>query len=35
MKNSSNTLPDLAYLNLDRAKAILFQLSPAELIEAA
>ena len=35
MKNSSNTLPDLAYLNLDRAKAILFQLSPAELVEAA
>src|SRR5437588_9909482 len=35
MKNSSNTLPDLAYLNLDRARTILFQLSPAELVEAA
>ena len=35
MKNLTNRLPDLAYLNLDRAKNLLFQLSPAQLVEAA
>ncbi|HTD98412.1 MAG TPA: phosphoenolpyruvate carboxykinase (ATP) [Mucilaginibacter sp.] len=35
MKNFSNKLPDLGYLNLDRAKDLFFQLSPAQLVEAA
>ncbi len=35
MKNSSKRLPDLGYLNLDRAKAIFYQLSPAQLVESA
>jgi phosphoenolpyruvate carboxykinase (ATP) len=35
MKNFTNRLPDLAYLKLDRAKATFFQLSPAQLVEAA
>jgi phosphoenolpyruvate carboxykinase (ATP) len=35
MKNSNNRLPDLSYLNLDRAKTILYQLTPAQLVEAA
>lgn len=35
MKNFTNRLPDLAYLRLDRAKATFFQLSPAQLVEAA
>src|ERR1700748_445181 len=35
MKNLTNSLPDLGYLNLDRAKDVFFQLSPAQLVEAA
>jgi phosphoenolpyruvate carboxykinase (ATP) len=35
MKNYSNKLPDLAYLNLDRVKTVLYQLSPAALVESA
>lgn len=35
MKNFINKLPDLAYLNLDRAENVFFQLSPAQLVEAA
>jgi len=35
MKNSTNRVPDLAYLNLDHAKTILYQLTPAQLVEAA
>ncbi|MGZ3945083.1 MAG: phosphoenolpyruvate carboxykinase (ATP), partial [Mucilaginibacter sp.] len=35
MKNFINGIPDLAYLNLDRAKEIFFQLPPAQLVEAA
>ncbi|MBS1504024.1 MAG: phosphoenolpyruvate carboxykinase (ATP), partial [Bacteroidetes bacterium] len=35
MKNLANRLPDLAYINLDRAKDVFFQLSPSQLIEAA
>ena len=35
MKNLTYRLPDLAYLNLDRAKTIFFQLSAAGLIEEA
>jgi phosphoenolpyruvate carboxykinase (ATP) len=35
MRNSNNKLPDLGYLNLDRAKAIFYQLTPAQLVEAA
>ncbi|MBS1525651.1 MAG: phosphoenolpyruvate carboxykinase (ATP) [Bacteroidetes bacterium] len=35
MKNLANRLPDLAYLNLDRAKDVFFQHSPSQLVEAA
>ncbi len=35
MKPSSKRLPGLEYLNLDRAKNIFYQLSPAQLVEAA
>jgi phosphoenolpyruvate carboxykinase (ATP) len=35
MKNHNNHLPGLGYLNLDRARSVFYQLSPAELIEAA
>jgi phosphoenolpyruvate carboxykinase (ATP) len=35
MKNLTSKLPDLGYLNLDRVQTILYQLSPAELVEAA
>lgn len=35
MKQSSKRLPGLEYLNLDRAKDIFYQLSPAQLVEAA
>jgi phosphoenolpyruvate carboxykinase (ATP) len=35
MKHSTNHVPDLSYLKLDRARNIYYQLSPAELIEAA
>jgi phosphoenolpyruvate carboxykinase (ATP) len=35
MRNTTNRLPDLGYLNLDRAKTILYQLTPAQLVEAA
>jgi phosphoenolpyruvate carboxykinase (ATP) len=35
MKPSSKRLPGLEYLNLDRAKDIFYQLSPAQLVEAA
>ena len=35
MKSTANKVPDLAYLNLDRAKTILYQLTPAQLVEAA
>ena len=35
MKSSSKRLPGLEYLNLDRAKDIFYQLSPAQLVEAA
>jgi phosphoenolpyruvate carboxykinase (ATP) len=35
MKNFSNKLPDLGYLNLDRAKTVFYQLTPAQLVEAA
>jgi phosphoenolpyruvate carboxykinase (ATP) len=35
MKNFINGIPDLAYLNLDRAKEVFFQLPPAQLVEAA
>jgi phosphoenolpyruvate carboxykinase (ATP) len=35
MKNSTNKVPDLAYLNLDHAKTIFYQLTPAQLVEAA
>ena len=35
MKNFSNKLPDLAYLNLDRTRTVLYQLTPAQLVEAA
>jgi phosphoenolpyruvate carboxykinase (ATP) len=35
MKSSNNKLPDLGYLNLHCAKAVLYQLTPAQLVEAA
>ncbi|MDB5025575.1 MAG: pckA [Mucilaginibacter sp.] len=35
MKSISKKLPDLGYLNLDRAKTVLYQLTPAQLVEAA
>lgn len=35
MRNASKNLPGLGYLNLDRANAIFYQLTPAELVEAA
>src|ERR1700757_2830031 len=35
MRNHTNHLPGLGYLNLDRAGDIFYQLSPAELVEAA
>src|SRR5471030_1650692 len=35
MINSTNQLPGLDYLNLDRAGRIFYQLSPAELVEEA
>jgi len=35
MRNSINGLPDLGYLNLDRAKDVFFQLTPAQLVEIA
>lgn len=35
MKDFSNKLPDLAYLGLGRARSLLYQLSPARLVEAA
>jgi len=35
MRNRSNQLPDLGYLELDRARNIYYQLSPAELVEEA
>ena len=35
MINSTATLPDLGYLQLDRAGNVFYQLTPAELIEAA
>lgn len=35
MKNFTNSLPDLAYLGLGREKDLFFQLSPAQLVEAA
>jgi len=35
MKSSNNQLPDLSYLQLDRAGNLFYQLTPAELVEAA
>jgi phosphoenolpyruvate carboxykinase (ATP) len=35
MRNRTNHVPDLGYLGLDRARNIYFQLTPAELVEAA
>ncbi len=35
MKSFSNKLPDLGYLNLDRAERVLYQLTPAQLVEEA
>jgi len=35
MIRSTNHVPDLGYLQLDRARNIYYQLNPAELIEAA
>ena len=35
MRNRSNQVPDLSYISLDRAVHVLYQLSPAELIEEA
>lgn len=35
MKNRTNQLPDLGYLNLGQAGHVFYQLSPAELVEAA
>src|ERR1700749_3883122 len=35
MKTFMNRLPDLGYLNLDRAGTTFYQLSPAQLVEAA
>jgi phosphoenolpyruvate carboxykinase (ATP) len=35
MSNSSKNIPNLKYLNLDLAKKIYWQLSPAELVEKA
>ncbi|MBS1528827.1 MAG: phosphoenolpyruvate carboxykinase (ATP) [Bacteroidetes bacterium] len=35
MKNSMYAIPDLGYLNLDRAEDVFFQLTPAQLVEAA
>ncbi len=35
MKSTVNKVPDLAYLNLDRAKTIFYQFTPAQLVEAA
>ena len=35
MRNSTNHVPDLGYIGLDRARNIYFQLTPAELVEEA
>ncbi len=35
MRKSTNHVPDLGYLQLDRARNIYYQLNPAELTEAA
>jgi phosphoenolpyruvate carboxykinase (ATP) len=35
MKSTATKVPNLAYLNLDRAETILYQLTPAQLVEAA
>ena len=35
MRSVTNRTPDLAYLRLDGAKGVFFQLSPARLVEAA
>ena len=35
MKNRTNHVPDLSYVQLDRARNIFYQLSPAELVEEA
>ena len=35
MKDNVNRIPDLGYLNLDRATNVLYQLTPAQLVEAA
>jgi phosphoenolpyruvate carboxykinase (ATP) len=35
MKRSTTNLPDLGYLQLDRARNVYYQLSPAELVDAA
>ena len=35
MSNPSQNIPNLNYLNLDLAKNIYWQLSPAELVEKA
>ena len=35
MRISAANLPDLSYLQLDRARNVFYQLTPAELVEAA
>jgi phosphoenolpyruvate carboxykinase (ATP) len=35
MRSSTNHVPDLSYLKLDQARNVYYQLSPAELVEAA
>ncbi|HVV55616.1 MAG TPA: phosphoenolpyruvate carboxykinase (ATP) [Mucilaginibacter sp.] len=35
MKNLTNRLPDLGYINLGRARGLLYQLSPVRLVEEA
>src|ERR1700679_2642932 len=35
MRNHTEQIPDLGYIQLDRARNIYFQLNPAELIEEA
>lgn len=35
MKSFISKLPDLGYLNLDRAETVFYQLTPAQLVEAA
>lgn len=35
MRNSTNKVPDLSYLELDRARNVFYQLTPAELVETA